>query len=283
MVVVAAITATVGRRRRSGGRVHRHGNQLAEHGGAEPVGDGLAWPGCPGAPAGDASGRGRRAAAGVAARWGRAADLGSVPLLVVPVWPRPQRCSRAKLRPGSSGLHGVWRRSGGRVLRKVGGRRNGRRAAGEGLAPAGKVNPGERPEGRGADATQRATLGQRKGAAAASARTTAASRARSAACRQPVLGPRRRHNLALQLLVRHPDVLPPFGKEIHYFELHTPEGPWYRGRFPTSTGCGAAPDVDASPYYLMHPQAPDERGAPAGRKARRPAQQSGGPTFCTIS
>lgn len=60
-------------------------------------------------------------------------------------------------------------------------------------------------------------------------------------------------------LVRHPDVLPPFGKEIHYFDLHYARGvQWYRGRFPYEYRLrGGALTLDASPYYLMHPQAPE--------------------------
>jgi hypothetical protein len=60
-------------------------------------------------------------------------------------------------------------------------------------------------------------------------------------------------------LVRHPDVRPPFGKEIHYFDLHYARGfRWYRGRFPYGYRLrGGALTLDASPYYLMHPQAPE--------------------------
>ncbi|HEX2220497.1 MAG TPA: sulfotransferase [Gemmatimonadales bacterium] len=59
-------------------------------------------------------------------------------------------------------------------------------------------------------------------------------------------------------LVQHPDVLPPLGKEIHYFDIHYPRGPgWYRGRFPFACrmrqGCLT---LEASPYYLAHPLAP---------------------------
>ena len=59
-------------------------------------------------------------------------------------------------------------------------------------------------------------------------------------------------------LVRHPDVLPPFGKEIHYFDLHYARGArWYRGRFPYGYRLrGGVVTLDASPYYLAHPQAP---------------------------
>ena len=64
-------------------------------------------------------------------------------------------------------------------------------------------------------------------------------------------------------LVEHPDVLPPFGKEIHYFDLHYARGErWYRGRFPYR---GRLRDgrltLDASPYYLVHPQAPARAAA----------------------
>jgi Sulfotransferase domain len=60
-------------------------------------------------------------------------------------------------------------------------------------------------------------------------------------------------------LVQHPDVLPPFGKEIHYFDLHYARGVrWYRGRFPYNHRLrGGALTLDASPYYLVHPLAPE--------------------------
>jgi hypothetical protein len=59
-------------------------------------------------------------------------------------------------------------------------------------------------------------------------------------------------------LARHPDVRPPLGKEIHYFDLHYARGlRWYRGRFPFRHRLrGDALTIDASPYYLFHPQAP---------------------------
>ncbi len=59
-------------------------------------------------------------------------------------------------------------------------------------------------------------------------------------------------------LVQHPDVLPPLGKEIHYFDLHYDRGlRWYRGRFPYRHRLRrGALTLDASPYYLAHPQAP---------------------------
>ncbi len=60
-------------------------------------------------------------------------------------------------------------------------------------------------------------------------------------------------------LVRHPDVLSPLGKEIHYFDLHYARGvKWYRGRFPYRYRLRrGALTLDASPYYMMHPQAPE--------------------------
>ena len=60
-------------------------------------------------------------------------------------------------------------------------------------------------------------------------------------------------------LARHPDVLPPLGKEIHYFDLHYARGVrWYRGRFPYRHRLrGGALTLDASPYYLVHPHAPE--------------------------
>jgi len=60
-------------------------------------------------------------------------------------------------------------------------------------------------------------------------------------------------------LVRHPDVLPPLGKEIHFFDLHYARGErWYRGRFPFAYRLrGGAITLDASPYYLLHPLAPE--------------------------
>jgi hypothetical protein len=60
-------------------------------------------------------------------------------------------------------------------------------------------------------------------------------------------------------LVRHPEVLPPLGKEVHYFDLHYARGvEWYRGCFPYRRQLrGGAITLDASPYYLAHPLAPE--------------------------
>jgi hypothetical protein len=60
-------------------------------------------------------------------------------------------------------------------------------------------------------------------------------------------------------LAQHPDVRQPSGKEIHYFDLHYARGiRWYRGRFPFRHRLrGGALTIDASPYYLLHPRAPE--------------------------
>jgi len=60
-------------------------------------------------------------------------------------------------------------------------------------------------------------------------------------------------------LVQHPDVLPPLGKEVHYFDFHYARGvKWYRGRFPYRHQLrGGSLTLDASPYYLMHPLVPE--------------------------
>ena len=75
-----------------------------------------------------------------------------------------------------------------------------------------------------------------------------------------ILGAQRSGTTSLfNYLAQHPDVLPPLGKEIHYFDLHYGRGVrWYRGRFPFSARLrGVALTIDASPYYLLHPLAPE--------------------------
>jgi hypothetical protein len=75
-----------------------------------------------------------------------------------------------------------------------------------------------------------------------------------------VIGAQRSGTTSLfNYLAQHPDVLPPLGKEIHYFDLHYARGVrWYRGRFPFSHRLrGPALTLDASPYYLFHPLAPE--------------------------
>jgi hypothetical protein len=59
-------------------------------------------------------------------------------------------------------------------------------------------------------------------------------------------------------LVQHPDVIPPLGKELHYFDLHFARGAsWYRGRFPYAHRLrGGALTLEGSPYYMLHPHVP---------------------------
>jgi hypothetical protein len=60
-------------------------------------------------------------------------------------------------------------------------------------------------------------------------------------------------------LAQHPDVLPPLGKEIHYFDYFYHRGiRYYRGRFPYLRQLqGGRQTLDATPYYMMHPLAPE--------------------------
>jgi hypothetical protein len=60
-------------------------------------------------------------------------------------------------------------------------------------------------------------------------------------------------------LIRHPDILAPLGKEVHYFDLHYARGlDWYRGCFPYRRQLRhGAITLDASPYYLAHPLVPE--------------------------
>ena len=60
-------------------------------------------------------------------------------------------------------------------------------------------------------------------------------------------------------LVQHPDVLPPLGKEVHYFDFNYVKGlTWYHGRFPYRHRLrGGVQTLDATPYYMMHPLAPE--------------------------
>jgi Sulfotransferase domain len=74
-----------------------------------------------------------------------------------------------------------------------------------------------------------------------------------------IIGAQRSGTTSLfQYLAQHPDVLPPLGKEIHYFDFHYARGVnWYRGRFPYSYRLRrGALTLDASPYYLLHPLVP---------------------------
>ncbi|MGH7509227.1 MAG: sulfotransferase domain-containing protein [Gemmatimonadales bacterium] len=74
-----------------------------------------------------------------------------------------------------------------------------------------------------------------------------------------VIGAQRSGTTSLfNYLVRHPDVLAPFAKEVHYFDFNYARGiKWYRGRFPFAHRLErGALTLDASPYYLAHPLVP---------------------------
>jgi hypothetical protein len=59
-------------------------------------------------------------------------------------------------------------------------------------------------------------------------------------------------------LVEHPDVLPSLTKEVHYFDLNYRSGlPWYRARFPYQRQLAGRITLDATPYYMTHPLAPE--------------------------
>jgi hypothetical protein len=64
----------------------------------------------------------------------------------------------------------------------------------------------------------------------------------------------------LAYLCRHPAVLPPLTKEIHYFDLRAQEPlDWYLAHFPWARarhGVSLPITGEASPYYLFHPLAP---------------------------
>jgi hypothetical protein len=73
-----------------------------------------------------------------------------------------------------------------------------------------------------------------------------------------IIGAQRSGSTSLfNYLTQHPHVLPPLGKEIHYFDLHYARGlRWYRGRFPFAHRLRPPTiTIDASPYYLAHPLA----------------------------
>ena len=57
-------------------------------------------------------------------------------------------------------------------------------------------------------------------------------------------------------LARHPRIGKPLRKEVHYFDFRYLEGRcWYLAHFPRRTAC--AMTGEASPYYMVHPLAPD--------------------------
>jgi hypothetical protein len=69
-----------------------------------------------------------------------------------------------------------------------------------------------------------------------------------------------------EYLLQHPSVLPPYTKEIHYFDYRYHFGVnWYRRHFPTRRQMAAVQERtvsravtgEATPYYLFHPLAPE--------------------------
>lgn len=66
-------------------------------------------------------------------------------------------------------------------------------------------------------------------------------------------------------LVSHPRILPALRKEVHYFDFQYHKGSaWYLAHFPPSTRWSRDEDVvtgEASPYYLVHPLAPERAQA----------------------
>ncbi len=60
-------------------------------------------------------------------------------------------------------------------------------------------------------------------------------------------------------LSKHPQVLPPFRKEIKYFDCNYFKGKaWYRSHFPLKKKFtdGSKLTGEATPYYIFHPEAP---------------------------
>ncbi len=69
-----------------------------------------------------------------------------------------------------------------------------------------------------------------------------------------------------QHLTRHPGVIAPLRKEVHYFDLNFARGEdWYRAHFGRVGDPGV--NIDSSPYYLFHPAVPQRLQAllPAAR------------------
>lgn len=61
-----------------------------------------------------------------------------------------------------------------------------------------------------------------------------------------------------QYLAKHPQINPPFRKEIKYFDIHYVQGVnWYRAHFPLRLKMGGGRITgEATPYYMFHPLAP---------------------------
>jgi len=60
-------------------------------------------------------------------------------------------------------------------------------------------------------------------------------------------------------LARHPQINPPFRKEIKFFDIHFLQGlGWYRAHFPMRFKMKSGMLTgEATPYYIFHPTAPD--------------------------
>jgi hypothetical protein len=60
-------------------------------------------------------------------------------------------------------------------------------------------------------------------------------------------------------LARHPQINPPFRKEIKFFDIHYLQGlGWYRAHFPTRFKMKLGMVTgEATPYYIFHPTAPN--------------------------
>ena len=60
-------------------------------------------------------------------------------------------------------------------------------------------------------------------------------------------------------LAQHPQINPPFRKEIKFFDIHYLQGlGWYRAHFPTRFKMKSGMLTgEATPYYIFHPAAPE--------------------------
>ncbi len=60
-------------------------------------------------------------------------------------------------------------------------------------------------------------------------------------------------------LARHPQICPPFRKEIKFFDIHYVQGlGWYRAHFPMRFKMKSGMLTgEATPYYIFHPSAPN--------------------------
>ena len=78
-----------------------------------------------------------------------------------------------------------------------------------------------------------------------------------------VIGAQRSGSTTLyRYLAAHPRILPPLRKEVHYFDFQYAKGrAWYLAHFPgihkRITGNYRAITFEASPYYMVHPLAPE--------------------------